>query len=366
MPVTIEATALLIVGQDNRLVFGDHCSRGWFAERGHNVTVQVFQVDSSPRLRPYAYEIGAIREAGGEFVVASCTTEAEIIEQGRDAEIMLVSWSKMVTPAVMDALPKLRLIARWGVGYDMIDVDAATARGIAVVNTPTYCGDEVAEHAIALLFACARRVTWAHERMRNGEYVFPPYTIHRLSGSTLGIIGCGRIGSKVASRALGLGMKVIAYDKYRPDEELRALGVEPRSFDEVLSTADYITLHTPLNPRTRHLIDAAVLAKIRPGTMLINTSRGAVIDQASLVDALANNRLAAAGLDVFEQEPLPADNPLRALEHVTLTPHTAAFSEESIELLRREMVENVAEWIATGWCHKIVNPEVRGNLRARV
>ncbi|MCC6792924.1 MAG: C-terminal binding protein [Thermomicrobiales bacterium] len=330
------------------------------------MTVQVFQVDSSPRLLPYAYETDAIREAGGEFVVASCTAEAEIIDQGRDAEIMLVSWSKMVTPAVMDALPRLRLIARWGVGYDMIDVEAATERGIAVVNTPTYCGDEVAEHAIALLFAVARRVVWAHERMRNGEYVFPPHSIHRLSGSTLGIIGCGRIGSKVAKRALGLGMNVIAYDKYRPDEELRALGVEPRSFDDVLGTADYITLHTPLGPGTRHLIDAAALAKIRPEAMLINTSRGGVIEQTALVDALANGRLAAAGLDVFEREPLPADSPLRRLEHVVLTPHTAAFSEESIELLRQEMVENVAEWIATGWNHKIVNPEVREHLRARI
>lgn len=330
------------------------------------MTVQVLQVDSSPRLTPYTYERAAIREAGGELVIASCTSEAEIIEQGSEAEVMLVSWSKLVTAAVMDALPRLRLIARWGVGYDMIDVDAATERGIAVVNTPTYCGDEVAEHAIALLFACARRVVWAHERLRNGEYIFPPYAIHRLAGSTLGIIGCGRIGSKVAQRAIGLGMKVIAYDKYRPDAELCALGVEPRSFDEVLGTSDYITLHTPLGKQTRHLIDAAALAKIRPEAMLINTSRGGVIDQAALIDALANNRLAAAGLDVFEEEPLPAGSPLRALEHVTLTPHVAAFSEESVELLRIEMCENIADWIKTGWNAKIVNPEVRPNLRARV
>ena len=118
--------------------------------------MQVFQVDPSPRLTPYAYETAAIRAAGGELVLANCASEAEVIDQAKDAEIILVSWSRHVTPAVMDALPKLRLIARWGVGYDMIDADAATARGIAVVNTPTYCGDEVAEHAIALLFACAR------------------------------------------------------------------------------------------------------------------------------------------------------------------------------------------------------------------
>ena len=314
---------------------------------------------------PYAYEIEAIRAAGGELTLANCRSEAEVIEQARDAEIILVSWSKFVTPAVMDALPNLRLIGRWGVGYDMIDADAATARGIAVVNTPTYCGDEVAEHAIALLFASARRVVWAHERMRDGAYQAPPYLVRRLAGRTLGIIGCGRIGSKVAKRALGLGLNVIAYDKYRPNAELRALGVEPRSFDEVLAESDYVTLHVPLDASTRHLIDAAALAKMRPEAMLINTSRGAVIDQNALIDALASGGLAAAGLDVYESEPLPADSPLRSLEHVILTPHIAAWSEDSIELLRVEMCENVAEWIATGWNHKIVNPEVRPTLRVK-
>jgi D-3-phosphoglycerate dehydrogenase / 2-oxoglutarate reductase len=329
------------------------------------VTVKVFQTDSSPRLTPYTYEQATIRAAGGELVLADCASEEEIIAQASDAEVILVSWSRFVTPTVMDALPRLRLIARWGVGYDMIDVDAATARGIAVVNTPTYCGDEVAEHTIALLFASARRVAWSHERMRSGDYRFPTATIRRLSGRTLGIIGCGRIGSKVAQRASGLGMMVIAYDKYRSGDELRAIGVEPCSFDEVLATADYLTLHVPLDASTRHLINAASLAKMRPEAMLINTSRGAVIDESALVDALSAGRLAAAGLDVYEREPLAADHPLRSLEHVTLTPHVAAWSEDSVELLRAEMCENIAEWIATGWATKIVNPEVRATLRTR-
>ena len=315
---------------------------------------------------PYAYEIEAIRAAGGGLVLANCTSEAEVIEQASDAEIILISWSRYVTPAVMASLPKLRFIARWGVGYDMIDAGAATAQGIAVVNTPTYCGDEVAEHAIALLFASARRLVWSHERMRAGGYQSPPYEVRRLSGRTLGIIGCGRIGSKVARRASALGLKVIAYDAHRPDAELRAIEVEPCTFDEVLASSDYLTLHVPLDRSTRHMIDAAALAKMRPRTMLINTSRGAVIDQHALVEALASGRLAAAGLDVYEQEPLPAESPLRSLEHVILTPHVAAWSEDSIEMLRAEMCENIAEWIATGWNHKIVNPEVRPNLRPRV
>ncbi len=330
------------------------------------MTVHVFQVDPSPRLTPYAYERNAIAEAGGELILANCANEAEVIQQARDAEIILVSWSRYVTPDVMAALPKLRLIARWGVGYDMIDADAAAALGIAVVNTPTYCGEEVAEHAIALLFAYGRRLTWSHERIRAGLYQAPPFVIRRLSGRTLGIIGCGRIGSKVARRAIALGINVIAYDPNRSDDDLRAIGVEPRSFDQVLAEADYLTLHVPLDASTWHMIDAVALAKIRPETMLINTSRGAVINQTALVDALSSGRLAAAGLDVYEQEPMAPDNPLRSLEHVTLTPHAAAWSEDSIELLRVEMCENVAEWIATGWNHKVVNPEVRSHLRPRL
>jgi D-3-phosphoglycerate dehydrogenase len=330
------------------------------------VTIKIVQVDPSPRLQPYSYETVAIAEAGGQLVLANCHSEADVIAQAADAEVLLVSWCKHVTPAVMDALPGVRLIGRWGVGYDMIDAEAATARGIAVVNTPTYCGDEVAEHAIALLFACGRGITWSHERMREGKYLIPPFTIRRMAGRTLGIIGCGRIGSKVAQRANALGLKVIAYDKYRSEDELRAIGVEPRSFDEVLSESDFISLHTPLDPSTRHLIDAAALAKIQPHAMLINTSRGGVIDQEALIRVLEEGRIAAAGLDVFEDEPLAADHPLRKLEHVTLTPHVAAWSEDSIELLRVEMCENVADWIKTGWIEKIVNPEVRSNLRPRI
>lgn len=329
------------------------------------MTVRVIQVDPSPRLQPYTYETATIAAAGGELVLANCTSEADVIAAAGDAEVLLVSWCKFVTPAVMDALPNVRLIGRWGVGYDMIDAEAATAKGIAVVNTPTYCGDEVAEHAIALLFACGRGVTWSHERMREGEYRIPPFRIRRLAGRTLGIIGCGRIGSKVAARANALGLNVIAYDKYRSDEELRAIGVEPRSFEEVVSTADFVSLHTPLNPRTRHLIDADALALMQPHAMLINTSRGGVIDQEALINTLEQGRIAAAGLDVFEEEPLAPDHPLRKLEHVTLTPHVAAWSEDSIDELRVEMCENVAEWIATGWSRNIVNPEVRPTLRPR-
>jgi D-3-phosphoglycerate dehydrogenase len=330
------------------------------------MVVRVFQVDRSPRMMPYAFEQEAIRKAGGEFVIGQCTSEAEIAERAQEAEILFVAGSRLVTPAVMDALPQCRLIVRWGVGFDMIDVAAATTRGIAVANAPTYCTDEVAEHAIALLLAIARRMVLSHERMRAGGWQLPDGPIHRLTGRTLGIVGCGRIGSKVATRALGLGFRVIAYDRYRSDEALRAIGVTPRTFDEVLTEADYLTLHVPLTGETRQLIDAAALAKMRPEAMLVNTSRGPVIDEAALIAAMSSGRLAGAALDVFEEEPLDPASPLRSLEHVVLTPHYAAYSIESIEAIRREMCETVAEWIGTGWSERVVNPEVRGRLRPRL
>jgi D-3-phosphoglycerate dehydrogenase len=329
------------------------------------MAVQVFQVDGSPRLMPYVYEQEAIRQAGGEFVIDQCTTEAEIIERAQEAEILFVSGTRLVTPAVMDALPRCRLIARWAVGYDVLDVEAATARGIAVANSPTYCSEEVAEHTIGLLFAVARRIVWSHERMRRGEWQLPGGPIHRLSGRTLGIVGCGRIGSKVAARALGLGMHVIAYDPYRSDEALRAIGVAPRTFEEVLKEADHVTVHVPLSAETRHLIDAAALAKLKPEAMLINTSRGPVVDEKALIEALSAGRLAGAALDVFEEEPLDPASPLLTLEQVVLTPHYAAYSVESIEALRREICQTAANWIADGWTENVVNPEVKDRLRPR-
>ncbi|HEY7033749.1 MAG TPA: C-terminal binding protein [Thermomicrobiales bacterium] len=329
------------------------------------MVVRVFQVDRSPRMMPYAFEHEAIRRAGGEFVVDHCTSETEIVERAQGAEILFVAGSRLVTPVVMDALPRCRLIARWAVGYDIIDVEAATARGIAVANSPSYCSEEVAEHTIGLLFAVARRFVVSHERMRRGEWQHPGGQIHRLATRTLGIIGCGRIGSKVAARALGLGIHVVAHDAYRSSEALRATGVTPRTFDEVLAEADYVTVHVPLSAETRHLIDASALAKMKPEAMLINTSRGPVIDESALIEALSSGRLAGAALDVFEEEPLDPASPLLSLEQVVLTPHYAAYSVESIDALRREICQTAASWIADGWSENVVNPEVREKLRPR-
>lgn len=330
------------------------------------MTVKVFQADPLAGFMPYTFEKEALAKVGGELVIGDCNTPADTIAQAKDAEVILVTWKNVVTPEVMDALPKLRLVIRWGVGYDQIDAAAAAARGIAVANAPAYATEEVAEQAIALMMACVRRVGWFHERMRKGEWPFAQANkIYRLQGRTLGLIGIGRIGAAMAWRARGLGMKVIAHDKNLDDTAIRARQAEPRSFDQCLAEADVLSVHMPLNPETRGLINAAALAKMKPGAFIINTSRGPVIDEKALIAALQGGRLAGAGLDVFETEPLPKDSPLRAMEHVVLTPHMAAYSEESWHGLRVEMVETISDWIKTGWSAAVVNPTVKDRLRPR-
>jgi len=327
---------------------------------------KVFQIDPTETLAPYTYERAAIAAAGGELVVGDCLTPEDLIAQAGDAEILLLSWKKIITPAVMEALPHARLIVRWGVGYDMVDVAAATAHGIAVANAPTYAVDDVAEHTLGLLLCCVRQLAWFHQRMRQGEWNSPlGHAIHRMRGRTLGLVGVGRIGAAVAWRARGLGLRVVAYDPGVHAESLQALGIEPCSFDEVLGQADYLSVHVPLSAATHHLIDASCFAKMRPGAIFLNTSRGPVVDEDALVEALASGQLGGAGLDVFEQEPLAKESPLRNLEQVVLTPHTAAYSVESWQALREEVCATVHAWFTTGWAPNIVNPQVRPTLRSQ-
>ena len=331
------------------------------------MTIRVFQVDPAPTLMPYDYEKEAIAQAGGEFVIGDCHTEDDVLSQAGDAEILLVSWKHIVTPRVMDELPHVRLLARWGVGYDQFDPAAAQARGIAVANTPNYCTEEVAEHTIALLLSAARRVPHFHQEFRAGAW--PHYRarpIYRLAGRTLGLVGLGRIGAAVAWRARGLGLRVIAADPYLNPDQIRERGAEPRSMDELLAEADYISLHVALSPATRHLINADALNHMQPHAILINTCRGPVVDEGALVDALASGRIGGAALDVFESEPLSPDSPLRALDNVILTPHAAAYSEQSWFGLREEMVQVVTDWMRESWCRSVVNPGVRANLRPRL
>ncbi len=329
--------------------------------------IQVFQIDPIEELLPYTYEKLKIGTAGGDLVVGNCSNEADILAQAGESEILLVSWKPIVTPHVMDSLSRLRLIVRWGVGYDQIDVPSATQRGIAVANAPTYGVEEVAEHTVALLFTCARRVAWFHERLRNGEYPsFKLNRIQRIAGQTLGVIGLGRIGSAVAKRARGVGLNILVYDPNLNDSQIHGQGYEPRTFDQILSESDFITLHVPLSSLTFHLLDNLAISKMKKGAILLNTSRGPIVDELALIAALESGHLASAGLDVYELEPLSATSPLRDLEHIVLTPHMASYSEQSWQALRDEVCDTVGAWIKHAWASSVVNPEVRDHLRLRI
>jgi D-3-phosphoglycerate dehydrogenase len=289
--------------------------------------------------------------AGLSFERVQCVTEEEVIEAGGAADALIVTYAP-ITDRVLATLPGVRFVSRLGIGFDTIDVDAAAARGIPVANVPDYCIEDVAAHALAHLLGLVRGIPRYDRAVRAGRWSYLDAAPRRLTTLTLAVVGCGRIGSLVCRQASALGFRVLGVDPY---VDVAALGVEPATLEEALVEADAVTLHVLLNRETRHLLDAAALALLRPTAVVVNTSRGAVIDQAALVEALQAGRLAGAGLDVAELEPLPADSPLLALENVTLTPHTAFYSPESLAELPRRAAPHRGDFFAGRPVASIVN-----------
>jgi D-3-phosphoglycerate dehydrogenase len=281
-----------------------------------------------------------------------------VLEHAADADALVMSWVPM-TRGVIDQLRRCRVIARFGIGVDMIDLDAATQRGILVCNTATYCLDEVSNHAVGLLLMLNRGLLADVDAVRSGHWsrvgAPPP---RRLTGQRLGLIGLGHIGRLVARKARGLGLEVVAFDPYLRQSTSEVDGTPLLELAEVLRTADFVSVHCPLNASTRHLLGAAEFQVMKPTAFIVNTARGGVIDQAALTDALASGRLAGAGLDVFETEPLPLDDSLRQLNNVILTPHSASSSVESSAECRRVAVEHVVTVLRGGVPSDVVNRSV--------
>jgi D-3-phosphoglycerate dehydrogenase len=258
---------------------------------------------------------------------------------------LIVRSSTTVTREVVEAARRLRVIGRAGIGVDNIDVEAATRRGIAVMNTPGGNNVTTAEHAISMLLALARSIPQATASMRAGKWEKSKLIGSEICAKVLGIVGMGNIGRLVAERAQGLKMKVIAYDPFLTAEKAQQLGVEPVSLDALLQRADFVSLHTPLLPETRNLIDAQALAKMKPTARLINCARGGIVDEAALADALRNKRLAGAALDVFEQEPPPPDHPLLHLDNVICTPHLGAATAEAQVAVSVTIAEQIIQFL---------------------
>lgn len=297
-----------------------------------------------------------LRDAPARVLLAPHGDEATLTALAPAAVAILTCFAE-VTPAVVAAAPHLQVVARYGVGTDNIAVAEATARDVLVTNVPDYCADEVAEHVLGLLISLVRGLHRYDRAVRDGDWSLAPgLPVRRLAGSTLGVVGFGTTGRTVARRAHGFGMEVIAHGR-RP-EAIAAAGIEPVTLEELAWRADAVTLHLPLTDETRGLVDAELLAAMRPSAYLVNCARGAIVDHAALADALERGQIAGAAMDVFDPEPLPPDHPLLRQERLLVTPHTAYYSEESMRDLARLAAENVAAVLAGRTPAATVNSEV--------
>ncbi len=293
--------------------------------------------------------------AGLQLVRAPDTDETTLERLAEGAAGMLVCYAK-VGEKVIEAAARggCRVMARYGIGYDNIDIDAATKASIVVTYVPDYCINEVADHTVALLLAIGRGVLPAALGVRAGGWDVPKSGIKRLADSRLALIGIGRIGQQVAARAAAFGMEVVAYDPYVSDWDER-IG-RAATVDEAIADADFISMHAPLTAENHHLIGAREIELMRPGAVLVNTSRGGLVDLDAVVSGLNDGRLGGVALDVTEVEPLPADHPLRTHPRAVVTPHMSFYSAEAQDELQRRAVESVVDVLAGRTPRNPVNP----------
>ena len=302
-----------------------------------------------------------IRAAGGEVVYASAQDEATLIREAADADVIMNSFAK-VTDKVIAALDHCKMILRTGISVDTIDVEAATAKKIKVCYVPDYCRDEVADHTFTLVLIALRKIALLNKRMHQGVWnsVEAGY-VPRLSNVTLGLVGFGAIAKKMALRAKGFGMKVIAYDPYLPDSVFEENGVAHAvEMDDVFRAADAVSLHLPLNKSTHHVINGEAFAKMKDHVVFVNTARGGLVDTDALVEALRSGKVGAASIDVFEQEPLPVDHPLVEMDNVLLTPHAAYYSTASLPELMDKSTDEVVRVLEGRESRVVVNKKELG------
>ena len=326
----------------------------------YKYTVVHVGVHTEESLEPERLELEKV--GARQVVRPTLHTEEDMIEQTRGADGMIIMESQ-VSRRTMEASPNCRVVLRTGVGVDTIDIEAATDLGIAVVNVPDVWIREVANHALALLLACNRKVLSLDSAIRAGNWQrVPPPPVGSLHGETLGIFGLGQIGRALARRAAAFEMDVIAHDPYIDASVFDEYGAEAASFDELLARSDYVSIHTPLTDETHHMFNEAAFRQMKPTSYLVNTARGPVVDTDALVAALEAEWIAGAGVDVFEQEPLPADSPLTKFENVVLTSHSAYYSEPALQGLAVRNGQEVARVLAGRKPLHLVNPDVLAKL----
>lgn len=312
------------------------------------------------------------REIGAEFVVIPCQTEDEIIAATQDADAVQ-TYMQPFTRRVISNLNKCRLIHNIGTGYEGIDIEAATEYGICVSYPGDYCSDEVAEHTVALILACARKLIRLDRAVRKGKWeshakegirkIWPP--MFRVKGQTLGLVGFGGIARKVVAKAKGVGLRVIAFDPYVPSDIFRELDVESVAFNRLLKESDFVSVHAALTRENERLFDLQQFKKMKSTAYFVNTSRAGLVDEQALYIALKRSYIAGAALDVAEGENVGLDNPLIKLESVILTGHSAFYSEESVCEIKLRAYDEIARIIQGEWPMRWLNPEVKENFLKR-
>lgn len=290
----------------------------------------------------------------------------DFLSQAADCDALLNTYAGPITADVMAKMPKCRIIARYGIGVDTIDLDAATQAGIIVTNNPTYCVEEVAEHAMALLLDSARKIAFYDRLVRAGTWAVPPgKPLYRLLGRTLGLVGFGNIARLVAVRAAAFGMKILYADPFVKDGQFSEPGKKVE-LDELFKASDFISLHPPLTPQTRGMINDDAFSRMKPGAVLINCSRGPVVDTAALVRALDAKKIAGCALDTTDPEPLPDPHALRGRDNVIINPHVAWYSETAMVGLQAGAPNEVRRVLTGEWPVNVVNKAVKGRNRAGI
>jgi D-3-phosphoglycerate dehydrogenase len=308
----------------------------------------------------YDPEREQLAEAGEvELVLAECETEADVAEACKNADGVITRLAP-VGPDAIGAMQNCRVVSRYGVGVDNVDIPAATAKRIPVCNVRGYCNEDVSDHALALLMSCVRRTASRDKQVRAGEWdIGSKEPVYRVAGKVLGLVGYGAIPRVLHRKVAGFGLaEVLIFDPYVSDDDAAEAGVRKVSLDELCEQADFLSIHAPLTDETRGMIGAAQFAKMKPTAIVVNTSRGPVVETGALVDALKKGKITSAGVDVYDPEPPPKDSPLFDLPNVVLTDHTGWYSEESQLELQTQAAKNVALVLSGRKPLFCVNPEV--------
>ena len=314
-------------------------------------------IHTDPHHTDFRHEQAELDAIGATLRPLNVTSEAEVAAACRDADALLVTYAK-IGKVALAGMPKLKIVVRTGVGYDSLDVPAATERKVMVANVPDYCISDLAEHTMALLLTWWRRTAELDQQVRTEGWGRPLKPVYRLEGKTLGVLGMGRMGQAVAARAGGFGLKLVGYDPYTPSAAFAAVGVEPVSLESLLRTSDIVTIHALLSAETRGIICQKTLRQMKPTALIVNTARGGLIVTDDLVRALQEGWIAGAALDVTDPEPLPMGHPLRNLPRVLVTPHAAWYSEEAEPELRRRAARTIVEALRGERPAALLNPEV--------